>query len=186
MNRAEFLENLEKFNILKFGNFTLASGLQSEFYLDLRIIPYETEFFAHIMKEFSDQLISKVNFDIVCGIPMAGIPFATLIAFFTKKPLIFIRKIPKDHGLKKLIEGGNVNEKNVLIIDDLISSGFSKEFAIEELRKEGATVTALAVIVDRREQNNLSLDWENKQRIKVHSFIQLSSEDILEYRKGKK
>ena len=71
-------------------------------------------------------------------------------------------------------------------MDDLISSGFSKEFAIKELRKEGATVTTLGVIVDRRAINNESKEWEEKNAVKVVSLFRLSSEEILAYRKAQK
>lgn len=186
MDKTEFLQNLEKYDILKFGTFTLASGAKSEFYIDLRVIPYTPEFFSEIMNQLTQKLLKESEFDIVCGIPTAGLSFGTLIAYFSKKPLIFIRKEPKDHGLGKLIEGGEVKGKKVLIVDDLISSGFSKEFAIKELRKEGATVTTLGVIVDRRAINNESKEWEEKNAVKVVSLFRLSSEEILAYRKAQK
>ena len=186
MNKNEFLTNLENHDILKFGEFTLASGAKSEFYIDLRIIPYIPEFFSSVMKQLADKLVNETDFDVVCGIPLAGLPFATLIAYFSKKPLILIRKTPKDHGLKKLIEGGDVAGKKVLLIDDLVSSGFSKEFAIEALRTEGASVDALGVIIDRRENREEAQKWEKAQEVKVVSLFQLSSQEILSYRKTQK
>lgn len=184
MNKDEFLTNLEKNNILKFGEFTLASGGKSDFYIDLRIIPYHPDFFSTIMKQLADKIEQEsVKFDIICGIPMAGMPFATLIAYYLKKPLIFIRKTPKDHGLNKLIEGGDVKGKKVLVIDDLVSTAFSKEFAINELRKEGAFVDTLCVILDRRENRSEAQSWEEHQKVKVFSLFTLSRAEILAYKK---
>ena len=186
MNKEDFLVNLEKNDILKFGEFILANGGKSDFYIDLRVIPYHPDFFSSIMKQLADKLTQEgEKFDIICGIPMAGMPFATLIAYFLNKPVIFIRKAPKDHGLNKLIEGGDVKGKKVLVIDDLVSTGFSKEFAIEELRKEGALVDTLCVILDRRENRSEAKVWEEQKKVKVFSLFTLSKDEILVYKKKK-
>lgn len=186
MDKNDFLTHLEKNDILKFGEFTLASGAKSEFYIDLRVIPFIPDFFSTVMEQFAEKLLSETDFDVVCGIPLAGLPFATMVAYYTKKPLVLIRKTPKDHGLKKMIEGGDVKGKKVLVIDDLVSSGFSKEFAIEELRKEEAVVTTLGVIIDRREDRTKAQQWEKSKEVKVVSLFQLPAEEILAYRKAQK
>lgn len=183
LGKKEFLQNLEKNDVLQFGEFTLASGAKSDFYIDLRIIPYIPELFSLLMKEWSDKLLAEVEFDIVCGIPMAGMPFGTMISYFTKKPMIFIRKQAKNHGRNKLIEGGDVKGKKVLIVDDLISSGFSKEFAIEELRKEGANVSDLAVLIDRRENDTESAQWDDKNAVTVRSLFKLKADEIKSFHK---
>ncbi len=185
MNKIEFLKNLEINDILKFGEFTLASGGKSDFYIDLRIIPYNPVFFSTVTKQLAEKFENELEFDVICGIPMAGMPFATLIAYFLKKPLVFIRKSPKDHGLNKLIEGVDVKGKKVLIIDDLVSTGFTKEFAIDELRKEGALVDTLGVILDRRENESDSKVWEEAKKVKVACLFKLSKEEILAFKKSK-
>lgn len=186
MEKNDFLKNLEKNNVLQFGEFTLASGAKSNFYIDLRIIPYHPELFSSIMKQWAEKIQSEADFDVVCGIPMAGMPFGTMISFFTKKPMIFIRKQPKGHGMNKLIEGGTVKGKKVLIVDDLVSSGFSKEFAINELRKEGAEVNYLSVLIDRRENDEEALLWDQKNSVSVVSLFKLKAEELLAFNKNSK
>lgn len=183
LEKNDFLQNLEKNHVLKFGEFTLASGAKSDFYIDLRTIPYYPELFSTIMKQWADKIQSEADFDIVCGIPMAGMPFGTMISYFSKKPMIFIRKQSKGHGLNKLIEGGEVKGKKVLIVDDLVSSGFSKEFAINELRKEGAEVTHLSVLIDRRENDIEAVEWEKTNKVVVVSLFKLKTDEIYSYHK---
>ena len=142
-----------------------------------------TILFSVIMKEWAEKLQSEANFDVVCGIPMAGMPFGTMISYLTQKPMIFIRKQPKGHGMNKLIEGGDVKGKKVLIVDDLVSSGFSKEFAINELRKEGAEVTHLSVLIDRREDDEKAVEWEKTNAVSVISLFKLKVDEILSFQK---
>ena len=134
------------------------------------------------MKEWTDKLLSEADFDVVCGIPMAGMPFATMIAYLSKKPMIFIRKQAKGHGLNKLIEGGEVVNKKVLIVDDLVSSGFSKEFAIKELRKEGAIISNLTVLIDRREDDKIASEWDLINSVKVISLFKLKAKEISKFK----
>jgi len=111
----------------------------------------------------------------VVAIPLAGIPFGTLIANQLHKPFYLLRKEPKKHGLKKLIEGEIKNGQKILIVDDLISSGFSKLFAVNALREEGANVENLFVFIDRT--SDTLTDFEKDHSIKVHYLINV--EDIL-------
>ncbi len=109
------------------------------------------------------------------AIPLAGIPFGILIANQLHKPFYILRKEPKKHGLKKLIEGEIKKGQKILLVDDLISSGFSKLFAINALREEGANVENLFVFIDRT-SDNLE-EFEKEHSIKVHNLINV--EDII-------
>jgi orotate phosphoribosyltransferase len=83
--------------------------------------------------------------------------------------------------MKKKIEGISVNNKRVLLVDDLISSGFSKEFAIKNLRDDGGIVDNILVIIDRRANQNDILKWEGENKIKVISLFQVSVEEIQKF-----
>lgn len=110
------------------------------------------------------------------AIPLAGIPFGTLIASQLHKPFYILRKEPKTYGLKKMVEGKIDKGQKILLVDDLISSGFSKLFAINALREEGASVKDLFVFVDRASDG--LADFEEEHSIRVHSLINVK--DILE------
>jgi orotate phosphoribosyltransferase len=115
-----------------------------------------------------------IEFNGVVAIPLAGIPFGTMIASHLQKPFYLLRKEPKKYGLKKMVEGKIKNGQKILLVDDLISSGFSKVFAINALREEGAIVEDLFVFVCRTSDD--LAEFEKKNFIKVH-FL-LSANDI--------
>lgn len=98
-----------------------------------------------------------------------------MIANRLQKPFYILRKEPKGHGLKKMIEGNIKKGQKILLVDDLITSGFSKLFAINALREEGAVVNDLFVFVDRTAES--LVDFEKKHLIRVHSLIK--AKDIL-------
>ena len=175
-NKEKVFRILEKTGALKFGDFTLASGAKSKYYIDLRIIPNFPEEFDAII-DLAVNYIKKEIGDIegVVAIPLAAIPFGTLIASKIKKPYYILRKEPKAHGLKKMIEGEIKKGQKILLIDDLISSGFSKLFAINALREEGAIVENLFVFIDRTPEG--LVEFEEEHNIKVHYLV--NAKDIL-------
>ncbi|MFX1323440.1 MAG: orotate phosphoribosyltransferase [Promethearchaeota archaeon] len=174
--KQEIIKILVKTNALKFGDFTLASGEKSPFYIDLRVIPNYPEAFKEIIEISINYLkINCPEIEGVIGIPLAGIPFATMIAYQLHKPFYILRKEPKKYGLNKMIEGELKQGQKILLVDDLISSGFSKLNAINALREEGAVVGNLFVFIDRTKQGLAGFEKENS--IKVHYLINM--EDIL-------
>ena len=173
--KETLFEILETTGALKFGDFTLASGAKSKYYIDLRIIPNFPEQFDKMVDE-AVKYIQKTFPEVegIVGIPMAAIPYGTLIAHKLKKPYYILRKEPKKHGLKKMLEGTIKEGQKILLIDDLISSGFSKSFAIKALKDEGANVLDLFVFIDRSPGLE---EFEKENSIKVHYLINVK--DIL-------
>ncbi|MHA1884199.1 MAG: orotate phosphoribosyltransferase [Promethearchaeota archaeon] len=167
---------LEDTGALKFGDFTLASGAKSKYYIDLRVIPNFPGAFEDLTKFAVNYLTENCpEIEGVVAIPLAGIPFGTMIANQLHLPFYLLRKEPKKHGLKKLIEGEIKIGQNILLVDDLISSGFSKLFAVNSLREEEAKVENLFVFIDRTPEG--LTDFEKEHHIKVHYLI--NSKDIL-------
>jgi orotate phosphoribosyltransferase len=175
--RDRIISTLEETGALKFGDFTLASGAKSKYYIDLRIIP-------NFPKEFEilvDEAVSYINqhcpdIEGIVAIPLAAMPFGTLLAYKLNKPFYILRKEPKKHGLGKMLEGELKKGQKILLVDDLISSGFSKAPAINALRDEGAKVDNLFVFIDRT-PDGLD-DFEKEYTIKVHYLI--NAKDILD------
>ena len=174
--KEDLIKILKNTGALKYGDFTLASGEKSDYYIDLRVIPNFPKAFVKLTN-FATNYLQRNCPDIegVIAIPLAGIPFGTMIANKLNKSFYILRKEPKKHGLKKMIEGEITNGQKILLVDDLISSGFSKLFAINALREEGAEVENLFVFIDRTPDGLAA--FEKEQSIQVHFLI--NAKDIL-------
>lgn len=124
------------------------SGIKSPVYVDNRCFPSYPEYWRKILKGFASLLTEKkIPFDIVAGVEAGGIPHSAALGYLMNKPSVFVRKQAKDHGTKKMVEGGNVRGKRVLLVEDLVTTGSSSLAAVESLRQEGAEVTDCLVIV---------------------------------------
>jgi len=146
----------EIFNISNIkGNILLRSGKISKEYFD----KYLFESNPIILKEIAEhisQLIPK-DIDSLAGLEMGGIPIATAISLKTGIPCLFVRKKAKEYGTCKLAEGGDVESKRIIIIEDVITSGGAVINAVESLRDLGAIIDTVCCVIDREENGRESL-----------------------------
>jgi len=117
------------------------SGLLAPIYVDNRRLPFYPESWRLVITGF-EHLINEHRLapDVIAGMETAGIPHSAALAYYMGKPSVFVRKQPKDHGAMKLVEGGDVSGKRVVLIEDHITTGGSSLTGIKGLRNEGATV----------------------------------------------
>jgi orotate phosphoribosyltransferase len=166
---------LVKAGALKFGTFTLTSGKLSSYYIDLRILPSLPGAFKLAINAYINIInneIKKKGFDVIAGIPTAGLTYATVVAYELEKPLVYVRKEVKAHGLEKRIEGMINPGSNVLLLDDLITTGDSLISAAESIRAEGGVVDKAIVLIDRMEGGKERL---KKNGIKLYSLVEIAS-----------
>ncbi len=165
---------LFKVDAVKFGFFKLSSGKASPYYIDLRVIPSFPDAFREIVEFYAQAISSEIglkNFDRIAGIPLAGIPFASQVAYNLKKPFLYLRKGVKRHGRERRVEGVLVSGDRVLLIDDLLTTGLSLKKTAAAVRAEGGVVSEALVFLDRQEGGQELLE---KSGIKLHSLLNIS------------
>lgn len=172
MNKDLIAQSILDINAVGFtpqNPITFKSGIKSPIYIDNRIFPYYPQKWQSIINGFQNLIVSKkLNFDLIAGIATAGIPHSAALGFKLNKSSVFVRKEEKDHGTKKLVEGGNVKNKKVLLIEDLVTTGISSLKGVEALRKEGAKVSDCLVIVSYGFKE--STQAFKKAKVKIHSL----------------
>jgi uridine monophosphate synthetase len=140
---------------VKFGEFTLASGLKSPIYIDLRLLASYPDVLRLVAHAYAG-LIRKILAGRerrpgirLAAIPYAALPIGTAVALETGLPLIYPRKEAKAHGTARAIEGEFQPGERAIVLDDLITTGGSKLAAIEPLETAGLQVQDVVVLIDR-------------------------------------
>jgi orotate phosphoribosyltransferase len=169
--KAELSRILNKIGAIKFGTFKLTSGRTSPYYIDLRIVPSFPEAFKRVCDLYIKLLekeLGATKFERIAGIPTAGMPFASVVAYHLKKPFIYIRPRVRLHGRERRIEGVIMPGDRVLLVDDLVTTGLSLRKAAKAVRAEGGLVTEALVMLDREEGGK---DRLIKDNIKLHYLL---------------
>lgn len=157
---------------IKFGEFTLKSGLKSPIYIDLRYIISFPKLLETIGSAYLP-LLKELNFKRIAGLPYAAIPIATAVSLQGNYPMIYPRKEVKTYGTKAEIEGEYHTGETVVVIDDLATTGGSKFEAIEKLTGVGLVVKDVVVLVDRQSGAKESLEQAGYNLHAVLTITQL-------------
>ena len=169
----EFVTFLHQKEVIKFGNFTLASGKSSSYYVDLRLVPSYPHEFRMMIKYLENQITEDIgleNFESIVSVPTGGLVIASALAIETVKPLIYVRSKPKDYGTSKSVEGKIHDGMKVVMIDDVATTGGSVVNAIKSLTDVNVPVKDAYVIVDRMEGANEALA---DLGVKMHSILNI-------------
>jgi orotate phosphoribosyltransferase len=141
------------------GNFVLASGKTSEYFLDMKPTMFDSEG-SHALAELLLDQLSDVKADYVGGLALGAVPLIstlTMLSHQKGRPVsgFFVRKEVKDHGTKKLLEGLRKDEslqgKKVVIIDDVTTTGGSSMIAVDAVHEAGGEVILGLSVVDREQ-----------------------------------
>lgn len=164
-------------NVVRFGEFTLASGLKTPIYVNLRVLPSYPETMKIIADELS-KLVKKLKPDVIAGAETAGIPLSTAISLKTGIPMIYVRKSSKTYGTMDLVEGVLEKGKKVVLVDDMATNAYSKLKFVEGIKHAGGIIEDVVIVLDREQGGVEAL---GKEHIKLHSLITLK--ELLNYMK---
>ena len=176
----EFATFLYKNDIIKFGNFTLASGKDSSYYIDLRLVPSFPHQFRKMIKNLKNLIIEKTgldNFDSLASVPTGGLVITSALAIEIVKPLIYVRNKPKEHGTTKSIEGKIESGMKVVMVDDVMTTGTSVLNGIKQLKDASLSVSDVYVVINRLEGAEKALSDVGVQIHQLADILEIT--DIL-------
>jgi orotate phosphoribosyltransferase len=131
------------------GSFKLRSGITSNQYFD----KYRFESDPALLKAIAEKMVPLIpeGTEVLAALEMGGIPIATLLSQITGIPVCFVRKKAKDYGTCKFAEGIDIERKQLLIVEDVITSGGQAILSATDLRMAHAKVENVICVIDREQ-----------------------------------
>jgi orotate phosphoribosyltransferase len=129
------------------GSFVLRSGRTADHYFD----KYRFESDPVLLRDIVEALVPLIpsGTEALAGLELGGVPLATMLSSVTGLPAFFVRKQPKKYGTEQILEGGTVAGRNLLIIEDVVTTGGQIVLSAQDLRAEGAVVEHGVCVIDR-------------------------------------
>lgn len=155
MERTELARQIYQVSNLR-GEFLLRSGVISNQYFD----KYLFESQPVLLREIAEHAVERIpeGIDALAGLEMGGIPLAVMMSQLTGIPSLFIRKKAKEYGTCKLAEGGEIEGKRILLVEDVVTSGGAVLEAAAALRRQGALLQGVVCVIDREAGGRINLD----------------------------
>ena len=187
-NKKRFIDLAIKYQVLRFGEFTLKSGRVSPYFFNAGLFNSGYAL-AELGSCYAQTIIENdIDYDVIFGPAYKGIPLVSAIAYALSvnhdidKPYAFNRKEAKDHGEGGLIVGAELSG-NVLIVDDVITAGTAIREAVDIIQTEGAKTSAVLIALDRQEkgQSDLSAIQEVRRDYGIHVFSIITMADLIDY-----
>jgi len=187
-NKKRFIELAIKYQVLRFGEFTLKSGRVSPYFFNAGLFNSGYAL-AELGSCYAQAIIENdIDYDVIFGPAYKGIPLVSAIVYALSvnhdidKPYAFNRKEAKDHGEGGLIVGAELSG-NVLIVDDVITAGTAIREAVDIIQTEGAKTSAVLIALDRQEkgQSELSAIQEVHRDYGIDVFSIITMSDLIDY-----
>jgi orotate phosphoribosyltransferase len=148
--KEKLIQLLKENKVIKFGKFTLSSGRESDYYVDMKRAVTSPTILSHVAEMISER-IDENSVDRIAGPALGAIPMVTAVSLATGIPMLMIRKARKDYGTSNLIEGDLIEGERVVVLEDVTTTGNSLADAIKAIEENGGKVQKAFVIVDREE-----------------------------------
>lgn len=125
----------------------MRSGVVSGEYFDKYLFESDPE----LLREVAEALVRLLPTEAqaVAGLELGGVPLATMVSQVSGLPTLFVRKAPKDYGTCRLAEGGEVADRRIAVIEDVVTSGGQLIESCAALRERGADILAVVCVIDR-------------------------------------
>lgn len=147
MVNQELVDALRDAEAVKFGEFELSHGGTSEYYVDKYV--FETD--PHCLRLIADAFAERITDERLAGVALGAVPLVAATAVETDRPYVIVRKQAKAYGTGNRIEGEFEPGEEVVVLEDIATTGNSAIDAVEALREAGAVVERVLVVVDREE-----------------------------------
>jgi orotate phosphoribosyltransferase len=174
--RERLLEIIRDKSLLK-GTFKLASGLTSNYYLDMKPTMFSPEGAALIAEIVLDELSKHKGVDAIGGLELGAVPVIAAVCAqsWPDHPIdgFIVRKEKKGHGTDKKIDGNFRANSNVILLEDVTTKGGSVMQAVQAVRAQGASVTKIITIVDRLQGAAETLQKEGIDLIPIFTTREL-------------
>lgn len=170
VSKEYLIELLKENEVFLEGDFTLSSGKKSSYYINMKKAITEPEILSTISKLITEKIVDD-NIDKVAGPALGAVPIATAVSLESKLPLLMIRKEKKGYGTSKLIEGELNEDDDVIVVEDVSTTGGSLLKAINAIQDNGGNVKRAFVVVDREEG---AIEEFEKAGIKLEPLISVS------------
>jgi orotate phosphoribosyltransferase len=175
MEKDKLIQMLKECNAIQFGRFVLTSGAISDYYVDIKKAstnPKILKKVAESMEKFTE------GYELIAGMELGAVPILVALSLQTNIPFVIIRKEKRKHGKINQIVGNKIEDKRVLIIEDVTTSGSSVIKAIQLILENHGIVDEVVVLVDRE-----SGAEEKLKKINVNLLPILSISEILKNKK---
>jgi len=171
MNKKELVQLLKECGAIQFGKFVLTSGAVSDYYIDIK----KASTNPRVLKKISEAMVEYAEgYDLLAGMELGAVPLVVALSLETNIPYVIIRKEKREHGTSKQIEGGEVKDKKILIIEDVTTTGGSIIKTVKIIRENKGIVDEVVAVVDR--ENGAE---EKLRNVDVSVIPLLSVSDIL-------
>jgi len=153
------------------GQFALRSGRTSETYFD----KYQFESDPALLRAIATAMSALVpkEAQVLAGLEMGGIPLATVMSQVTGLPVAFLRKEPKTYGTCKVAEGVDLKNKNVVLVEDVVSSGGAILDGVAALRRDGTNPVIALCVIDRQSGGRESLEQAGIQLRSLYTMAEI-------------
>ena len=157
------------------GEFRLRSGVTSNEYFDKYLFEADPPLLKDIALAMKRLVPAPAEVDALAGLELGGVPLVTMLSQVTGLPALFVRKAAKEYGTCRLAEGGEVQGRRLVIVEDVVTSGGQVILSAAELRRLGGRVAVVLCVIDRESGGRKNLLGEGLELRPLFTMSELKA-----------